>query len=322
LPASVHLQGLTLIPQKFNNCGPTNLAINLNYYGRETDQLDVAGIIKPNDDDRNVSPDDLAYYVRNHTDMAVTVHVGSDLEMLKRLLAAGYPVIIEKGLIPNEQDGWMGHYLTLIGYDDARQQFVSLDTFLGPWDSSGLRVSYEETNTFWQHFNYTFLVVYPQEEETAVQQLLGPTLLDPLAMWQNAAEQAQRDITQNADNAFAWFNLGSSLTQLGHLTGESPFFDNAAAAYDQARSLGLPWRMLWYQFGPYEAYLASDRTDDIFALTEAMFTSFGGQNVEETYYYRGQAKLALGDSAGATADFQTALQLNPNYIAAQAALDS
>jgi hypothetical protein len=322
LPASVHLQGLAVIPQRFNNCGPTNLAINLNYYGRETDQLAVAGVVKPNSDDRNVSPGDLAYYVQNHTDLAIAIHAAGDLETLKRLLAAGYPVVVEKGLIPSEEEGWMGHYLTVIGYDDASQQFVTLDTFLGPWDSSGLRVSYEEMNTFWQHFNYTFFVVYPPEEETVIHQLLGPILLDPLAMWQNAAEQAQRDIAQNGDNAFAWFNLGSSLIQLGQLTGEPAFSDNAAAAYDQARTLGLPWRMLWYQFGPYEAYLANGRTDDIFTLTEAMFGSSGGQNVEETYYYRGQAKLALGDTAGATADFQTALQLNPNYIAAQTALDS
>jgi len=322
LPTAVHLQGLTVIPQKFNNCGPTNLTINLNYYGRETDQLAVADIVKPNYDDRNVSPSDLAFYVQNHTDMAITVHAGSDLATVKRLLAAGYPVVVEKGLIPSEQEGWMGHYLTVIGYDDATQQFMTLDTFLGPWDSSGLRVSYEEMNTFWQHFNYTFFVVYPPEEEPVIHELLGSILLDPLAMWQNAAEQAQRDIARNADNAFAWFNLGSSLIQLGQLIGEPAFFDNAATAYDQARTLGLPWRMLWYQFGPYEAYLANGRTDDIFTLTEAMFSSFGGQNVEETYYYRGQAKLALGDTAGATADFQTALQLNPNYTAAQTALDS
>lgn len=321
LPPAVYLQGLTIIPQKLNNCGPTNLTINLNYYGRTTDQLDVAAIIKPNYDDRNVSPGDIVYYVQNHTDMGITIHAGGDLTLLKRLLAAGYPVVVEKGLIPSQWEGWMGHYLTLIGYDDTRQQFVTLDTFLGPWDSSGLWISYEDMKEFWRHFNYTFFVVYPPEQETVIHQLLPSTLTNPITMWQNAAQQAQNDITADNANAFAWFNLGSSLTQLGRLTGETTFYENAAAAYDQARTIGLPWRMLWYQFGPYEAYLANGRTDDIFALTEAMLTSTGGQNVEETYYYRGQAKAAIGDNAGATADFQTALQLNPNYIAAQTALN-
>ena len=322
LPTAVHLQGLTIIPQKLNNCGPTNLTINLNYYGRPTDQLAVANVIKPNYDDRNVSPTDLAYYIQNHTDMGISLHVGGNLELLKRLLAADYPVVVEKGLIPSEWEGWMGHYLTIIGYDDATQQFVTLDTFLGPWDSSGLLISYEEMIEYWRHFNYTFFVIHPPEEETAVQQLLPTPLQDPLTMWQQAAQQAQTDITANSDNPFAWFNLGSSLTQIGHLTGEPAFYENAAAAYDQARAIGLPWRMLWYQFGIYEAYLANGRTDDIFALTEAMFSSAGGQNVEETYYYRGQARLAIGDTTGAIADFRTALQLYPNYMDAQVALDA
>ena len=322
LPTAVHLQGLNVIPQKLNNCGPTNLTINLNYYGRESDQLAVADIIKPNYDDRNVSPSDIAFYVQNHTDMSIAVHAGGDLALLKRLLAAGYPVVVEKGLIPSEWEGWMGHYLTLIGYDDTTEEFITLDTFLGPWDSSGLRVSYEEMKEFWRHFNYTFFVVYPPEAETAVHQLIPPTLHDPHTMWQQAAQQAQTDIAANNDDPFAWFNLGSSLTQLGHLTNNPTFYQNAAAAYDQARAIGLPWRMLWYQFDIYEAYLVNGRIKDIFTLTEAMFSSAGGQNVEETYYYRGQAYLAQGNTTAATTDFQTALQLNPNYPAAQAALDT
>ena len=322
LPTAVHLTGLTIIPQKLNNCGPTNLTINLNYYGREAEQLAIADIIKPNYDDRNVSPSDLAFYVNHHTDMAITIHAGGNLTTLKRLLAAGYPVVVEKGLIHTEWEGWIGHYLTLIGYDDAEQGFITLDTFLGPWDSSGLWVSYEEMTEFWRHFNYTFFVVYPPEAETAVHQIIPPTQREPLAMWQQAAQQAQDDIATNPEDAFAWFNLGSNLTQLGHLTGDLAFYQNAAAAFDQARTLGLPWRMLWYQFDIYEAYLANGRTDDIFTLTDAMFSSFGGQNVEETYYYRGQAKLALGDIQGATADFQTALNLYPSYTAAQTALSS
>jgi hypothetical protein len=320
LPTAVRLEGISVIPQKLNNCGPTNLTINLNYYGRDVDQLAVADVIKPNYDDRNVSPNDLELYVREHTDMGITVGAGGNLDVLKRLVAAGYPVVVEKGLIPSEWEGWMGHYLTVVGYDDAQQVFVTLDTFLGPWDSSGLWIGYEEMGEFWRHFNYTFFVVYPPEEETAVHTIIGPDLLDPLTMWQRAAQQAQTDIANNPEDAFAWFNLGTNLTQLGYLTEEQAFFSNAAAAYDQARTLGLHWRMLWYQFGPYDAYLANGRTDDIFTLTDAMFSSFGGQNVEETYYYRGRAKLQLGDTTGAREDFNTALQLNPTYTAAQGAL--
>jgi hypothetical protein len=322
LPTAVRLEGITVIPQKFNNCGPTNLTINLNYYGRATDQLAVADVIKPNYDDRNVSPSDIEFYVRQHTDMAITIHAGGDLGLLKRLLAAGYPVVVEKGLIPSESEAWMGHYLTVFGYDDATQEFATLDTFLGPWDSSGLMIEYDDMMEYWRHFNYTFYVIYPPEQATAVTQLLTPTMTDPLAMWQHALQQAQTDIAAKPDDAFAWFNLGTNLTELGKLTGDETLFASAVAAYDQARTIGLPWRMLWYQFGPYEAYLGNGRTDDVFTLAEAMLSNFGGQNVEETYFYRGQARLASGDINGAAADFRTALQLYPNYTTAQVALDN
>ena len=39
-------------------------------------------------------------------------------------------------------------------------------------------------------------------------------------------------------------------------------------SYDQARKLGLPQRMLRYQFGPFMAYFHTQRNDDLMTLTE------------------------------------------------------
>ena len=64
-------------------------------------------------------------------------------------------------------------------------------------------------------------------------------------MWQASLAQAQADAARDANNAFYWFNLGATYNALGE-------YDKAATAFDQALALGLPWRMLWYQFGPYE----------------------------------------------------------------------
>ncbi|RIK17073.1 MAG: hypothetical protein DCC51_12895, partial [Anaerolineae bacterium] len=74
-------------------------------------------------------------------------------------------------------------------------------------------------------------------------------------MWNAAAGKARATLALAPDDPFAWFNLGSSLTELARLD-DAALFEGAAAAFDQARLLGLPPRMLWYQFGPYEAYLA------------------------------------------------------------------
>lgn len=312
LPTAVRLQNIQIIPQKFNNCGPANLTITLGYHGINVDQLDVGAAVKPNYDDRNVSPGELVDYVNEETPMQARYFVGGSVELLKQLIAAGYPVIVEKGLYPNAWEGWMGHYLTVIGYDEAAQEFISLDTFLGPWDNSGRRDSYESVDEFWQMFNHTFILVYPPEEEAEVLALLPPELNDPVTMWQATAVSNQTLTATQPGNPYVWFNLGSSLTHLAQLTDDATLYASAAAAFDQARTIGLPWRMLWYQFEPYAAYLANGRIDDIFTLSDAILSTEGGQNVEETHLYRSYAYAAQGNEAAAATALATALDLNPN----------
>ncbi len=320
LPPAAIIAGITNIPQKFNNCGPTNLSLTLAFYGHEVDQLDIAALLKPNYDDRNVSPEELAAYVNNETPLRAQVYSGGSLALLKRLIAAGFPVIVEKGLLPNEWEGWMGHYLTVYGYDDTAQEFISMDTYLGPWDGGVHTDSYEMMAEYWRHFNYTFVLVYPVEKETAVYTLLTAHYTDPFYMWQNAAQTAQAETDAQPDNAFAWFNLGTSLTYLGQLTDQTEFYENAAAAFDHARTIGLPRRMLWYQFQPYVAYLAVGRHEDVLTLATATEISEGGRNVEETLLYVGHAYLAAGNVNQAKIAYTQAIQLNPNFSAAKQAL--
>ena len=315
LPNAITLDNLHIIPQKFNNCGPTNLTISLNYYGQETDQFAVAAHIRPRYEDRNVTPWEMVDYVNEQTTLRARAHSGSTPRQLKELLAAGIPVIIEKGLIHNEEEGWIGHYLTLAGYDEAAQAFLTLDTLLGPWEGPGDPLLYADLLPYWQHFNYTLLVVYLPEQETAVSHILGPA-----DNWQHAANRAQTDIETKPSNPFAWFNRGSSLAQLAAQSNDAALWQEAAAAFDQARLLGLPPRMLWYQFQPYEAYLANGRYDDVLTLAEATLISQGGRNVEETYYYQGLALRALGQTDAATLAFKRATQLRPGYALAEQAL--
>ena len=91
----------------------------------------------------------------------------------------------------------------------------------------------------------------------------------------------------------------------------------AAQAFDWARQLGLPWRMFWYQFGPFEAYMAQGRYHDVIALAEA---GMEDASIEEWYYWRGRALEMTGNSEGARSDFLSAIELNANYVAAKEAL--
>jgi hypothetical protein len=324
-PAAYRIQGIERIQQAFNNCGPANLTQVLNWHGYPASQDEAASYLKPNPEDRNVSPWQLSDYVNDFTTLKSTVHSNGNTEMLKQFIANDLPVVIEKGYEPNTQGafGWFGHYLTVFGYDDDLQLFYGMDTYLTVADPAiGQPNSYEDIEYYWQQFNYTFYVVYEPGQEELVNQILDPEMLDDFSMWEAAAVRAQADIDTDPENAFAWFNLGTALTYMGKITGDSDYYANGAAAFDEARLIGLPPHMLWYEFQIYFAYMKVGRYDDMIDITDNILSEQGGQNVQETYYYRGFALQFQGDIAGAAAAFERALQLNENFYPAQIALDS
>ncbi len=322
LPARHVLNGMGVIKQTFNNCGPANLTQTLNYLGSDITQSEVASYLKPNPEDRNVSPWQIADYVNEQTPgFNAIARSGGTLDMIKQFVAAGYPVVVEKGYdLPDS--GWWGHYLTIYGYDDATQEFHSQDSYLGPFDGSGRLASYNEVEEYWQQFNYTFYVVYQPHQEAEVAAILGPDMFDDFAMWKNAAARAEAETKENQEDAIAWFNLGTALTRMGGITGETQYYEGGAQAFDRARQIGLPPRMLWYQFQPYLAYMKLQRYQDIIDLADATLETQGGRNVEETFWYKGHALAFLGDINGAREAYNEALRVNENFYPAQWSLDA
>ncbi|MBE0688969.1 MAG: hypothetical protein IH587_02460, partial [Anaerolineae bacterium] len=56
LPVSAYNGGFRYDRQGWNNCGPANAAMVLSYYGWQGDQDDAAAYLKPDREDKNVSP--------------------------------------------------------------------------------------------------------------------------------------------------------------------------------------------------------------------------------------------------------------------------
>ena len=262
----------------------------------------------------------MAGFVNTQEGLRGVARINGDLDLLKRLLANNIPVIIEIGFDPPGEYqwlGWYGHYLLPVAYDDAAQQVWVYDSWLGTSevpqtnaDPNGRVLSYADLEASWTQFNHSYVVLYQAEQEAVVNELLGAAT-DDAAMWQASLARAQADAARDPANAFYWFNLGSSYNALGD-------YEKAATAFDQALAIGLPWRMLWYQFGPYEAYQHAGRYDDIVLLAETTLTD--RPFFEESYYYLGLAQSALGDSEAARANLQKAQELNPNFVPAQKAL--
>ncbi|MEJ2559569.1 MAG: C39 family peptidase [Anaerolineae bacterium] len=313
--ASVDLTGFNHIWQKWNNCGPATLAMDLSYFGLLLDQKDVAAVLKPNRDDKNVNPEEMAEFARSQGFHAL-VRVNGDFDRLRLLLSNGVPVLVETWLELEPGNG-MGHYRLLTGYNDASQQWTAFDSYVSVGVAAdqpyrGIHLSYEEMGRLWTVFNRTYVLIYSDEVAPLVLSILGDEVDDSI-MWQRALRQAQVEVEQRPDDPFARFNLGTDLTALGQ-------FEQAGLAYDRARVIGLPWRMLWYQFGPFRAYYESGRYEELIALADATIATAG--DIEEVYYWKGLGLAAQGDTAGARQVWKRALELNSNYAEAASALSA
>jgi tetratricopeptide (TPR) repeat protein len=127
-----------------------------------------------------------------------------------------------------------------------------------------------------------------------------------------ALETARAEAAADPQDAYAWFNVGTNLVYFED-------YPAAAEAYDQARSLGLPQRMLRYQFGPFFAYFHTGRIEELMTISE--YALLRTPNAEEALLWRGWGRYRQNNLLGAISDWRAALQANPNYQDARYALD-
>lgn len=338
LPASVTIPGIKYVDQnnRWNYCGPANLTMALNFWGWKGNRDDVAKVIKPGESnpkkdfiqqgaaDKNVMPYEMVDFVNDETEYHALSRYGGNMELLKSFIAAGYPILIEKGYREKDANGklsWMGHYQFVTAYDNTAKVFTVQDTYR---EGPNFKIHYDEFLDGWRDFNFLFIVVYPPDREDAIHNLLG-NWADVKWSNQHALEIANEEVTTLKDmNAyFAWFNKGTSHVQLQE-------YVDAASAYDQAFTIyaGLgkddstrPYRMMWYQTGPYWAYFYSGRYQDVINLaTTTLDTVLSGPTLEESLYWRGLAELYSGQQVAGIKDLQDAVYYNKNFTAAIQAL--
>jgi tetratricopeptide (TPR) repeat protein len=289
----------------------------LSFWGWEGTHDEVARVVKPFKKDKSVMPYEMAEFAREQAGLGALVRVGGDLELLKRLIANGFPVMVEKGphfLDIQNRITWMGHYQVLTGYDDYKQVFIAQDSYIEP----DYEQPYDELIEQWRSFNYTYIVAYPTEQENDVLNLLGIHASEN-DNFQAAAQKAADEIYQlkGVDQFFAWFNYGTNLAYLCDYAG-------AATAYDQAFTLynvlpedrSRPYRILWYQTRPFFAYYYTGRYQDVIEKATKNSIEMVRDDepaLEESFYWRGMAKVAIGDREGGIEDLLTCLQYHQGF---------
>ncbi len=310
--------------QSWNNCGPATLAMSLSHFDLDLKQEETASWLKPDPEDRNVSPEELVAYVNENTDLQSVMRVNGTVELLKRFITAGFPVIIETGIDPPGDYSWLewyGHYYLVVAYDDSNETIFVYDSWLGSGENpqgervnteEGREIGYQDFDDHWRQFNRTFIITYEESQFETVADIIGRENFDDELMWRKTLERNTAELEADPENGYLWFNVGTIYNNLGE-------YELAAAAYDKARQIGLPWRMLWYQFGPYEAYYQTGRYQDVIELADV--TLYQRPYFEESYTYRGLAKIAIGETNSGIRDLESAVEFNPRYQIAQEALD-
>lgn len=313
LPRSVRLEGLRPVYQQINRCSAAALTIQLSYFEWDGTYDEVIRALNPYAEDMAVRLDEMITYAETQGLRAVARYGGTN-DLLKRLVAAGFPVLVENSYFDSGDHwrDWMGHNRVVMGYDDDLEVFYTFDSLLGNGeDGRGRPIPYADMDSRWRVFNRDYLVLYRPDEEAAVQAALGPQW-DETYNHEWALSLSQREIDEGIADGFTYFNLGSSLLEL-----ERP--DEAVAAYDQALSMQLPWRMLWYQYGPFEAYLHAERYDEVISLAAGVIGATGG--IEESYYYMGLAYEAQNDLRRAESMLRAATIRNGFFAPAAEALE-
>ncbi|MGD0612967.1 MAG: C39 family peptidase [Anaerolineales bacterium] len=343
LPTSVVLQNITFIDQmhRWNYCGPANMSMALEYWGwkgvpGDTSDLrdQIAFVVKPGADnpdasfidngntDVNVMPYELVDYVNDHTTLKALYRYGGDLDLVKHLIAAGFPIIAEKGIYqalpPENTLQWAGHYAFTTGYDDSQQVFTWQDSYtpndkIPPKDQGyNVKISYADYLSNWRAFNYLFIIVYPADKQDDLYQVLGPwadaTWADQHAL--AIAQQESQSLT-GLDQFFATFNEGTSYNQLADYGSAATAYDQAFSLYNNMAETDRPYRIMWYETGPYFAYYYTSRFQDVIDLANTTLATIDKpRSLEESLYWRALAEYAIGQTGPAVTDIKQAYYYN------------
>ena len=175
LPGLVQLEGVKYEHQhgRFNYCGPAIFSMSLTFWGWDGNR-DVIGRAvmpgntdhegKPANKDKNVMPYELQNYIAEKVpNMSSLLRYGGNPDVLRRLVSAGFPVVVEKGIYEldlNGKVGWMGHYAFVTGYDDSKAEIIYQDTYqpTGAPPGHNRRISYAKFIEVWRAFNYVFVM--------------------------------------------------------------------------------------------------------------------------------------------------------------------
>ena len=296
--------------QTFNNCGPAALSMALRFYGISVSQQELGQSLRPyqiptgDNDDKSVTLEELAKKSEEYGFTPIHRPMGNP-QIVKQFIAEGLPVIARTLTKPNED---IGHYRVIKGYDEVRGIFIQDDSL----QNKNLEFSYDEFNILWKRFNYEYLVLVPKDKNQTANAILGEGL-DPKIAWQSAVKNSEGELLANPNDIYARFNLSVALYNVGS-------YQRSVQEFEKVENL-LPFRTLWYQIEPIQAYFELGNYDRVFQITDRILNNYN-RAFSELYILRGKSYLKQGQTESARQEFEKAVFYNNNLSEAQNLLNS
>ncbi len=309
-PPAVFLEPMAHWFQGWNQCAEVSSAMALSYFGSKVDPNSVTAFLRPNKDwkgFKNVESPYIVEYLRSQGVQAQAFEGGS-VERIKRLVAAGAPVIVGQWQNRTDHAG-VGHWRVVRGYDDAKGIFLLNDSMVG----AAVPMTYAEFDDLWPLYDYVYIPLWNDRLAPAVQQVMGAEM-DPKVNIARAITYDQSRIKEQPTNAERYFGLGGAYFKAGD-------DQKAVEMYHRAKSMGVldrtPWA-LWYQSWPVTAMVNIGMDDEALQTAQENIKSAGVYAL--MHYERGRVFEKRGDMVTAKGEYQMALVDNKNLKEAQDAL--
>lgn len=294
--------------QTFNNCGPASLSMALSYYDVNISQNVLGNELRPyqnstgDNDDKSTTLEELAKKAEDLGFVAYHRPNGNE-EMIKKFISNDIPIIARTVTAVGED---IGHYRLLRGY--TSESFIQDDSLQG----KGLQYSVQEFNDLWKIYNYEFLVFVRPEQQDLARRILGENAEFERA-WQMARDNAIAELQKNPEDVFARFNLSVAYFNTGDYKKSVEEFETVESQ--------LPFRHLWYQIEPIEAYYKLGQYDRVFEITDEILNNHN-RAFSEVYIIRGDIYKNQGNLEMAKEEYQKAVFYNNQLEEAQSALRS
>lgn len=294
LPNAKTLQNNYHIFQTFNNCGPASLSMILSYYGIQKSQEELGQDLRPyqiaggDNDDKSVTLSELAEYSKQYGLIPYHRPMGNE-QTVKQFIALDLPVLVRTWTKPTED---IGHFRVIKGYDDVRRVLIQDDSLQG----GNLEYSYSDFNELWKKFNYEYVVLVPQEKKELAENILGENKDENIA-WQNAVKNSESALKENPNDIYTRFNLSVALYNTKN-------YKRSVEEFERVKD-SLPFRTLWYQIEPIQAYYEIGMYDDVLAITQRVLDN-QNRAFSELYYLRGKVFEQRGQNDLAKEEFQKA----------------